>query len=218
MARPSRDTSLRNAESGSDHGQAAPATVETLLYQAIRRGAPDWQVRVFEHFRSLVYRLLIKALGPNAEIDDLIGDIFVSLFESAGNIKSAAGLRSYVVSVTMNAIRREFSRRRRWTHYFGVKASNLELEQRPALDDPKAKAALLQLSRILDDLHVDERMAFVLHNLEGLPLTEVADALRVSHSTIKRRVKRANRHLMKRVSRNALLVDYIRDRSEADHG
>ena len=93
-----------------------------------------------------------------------------------------------------------------------------EYEQEPGQDDPKAKAALIQLSRILDELSADERAAFVLSNLEGLALLEIAQALGVSESTAKRRVRRANEHVLKRVSRNALLADYVQVRTERQHG
>jgi DNA-directed RNA polymerase specialized sigma24 family protein len=55
-------------------------------------------------------------------------------------------------------------------------------------------------------------MAFVLHSLEGMHIGEIATVLKVSESTAKRRVRRANEHVLKRVSRNALLADYIQDR------
>jgi DNA-directed RNA polymerase specialized sigma24 family protein len=57
----------------------------------------------------------------------------------------------------------------------------------------------------------------VLHSLEGMQITEIADVLKVSYSTAKRRVQRANEHVLKRVSRNALLADYIRDRTGRNH-
>jgi transposase len=43
-------------------------------------------------------------------------------------------------------------------------------------------------------------------------MAEIASALKVSESTAKRWVRRANEHVLKRVSRNALLADYIQDR------
>jgi RNA polymerase sigma-70 factor (ECF subfamily) len=180
---------------------------------AIRDNAPGWQRRVFEHFHELVYRLLIKALGPNAEIEDLVGDVFLKLFENARNIRTQGALRSYVVSVAMNAARRELYRRKRRAIFHKIAGTPHEIEQRPGHDDPKAKAALLQLSRILDELSVGARLAFLLHSLEGMTLPEIALTLRISHSTAKRRVRRANAHVLKRVGRNALLADYVRERT-----
>jgi RNA polymerase sigma-70 factor (ECF subfamily) len=173
------------------------------LHAAIQNDAPGWKRQVFDEFHGLVHGLFMRSLGPRAEISDLVGDAFVTFFENAHRIRTAEAVRSYLVSIVMNLVRREVRRRKR-----------RELLYKPGPDDPKAKAALIQLSRILDDLGADERAAFVLHSLEGMRLAEIADVLRVSLSTAKRRVQRANEHVLKRVSRNALLADYIRDRTE----
>jgi RNA polymerase sigma factor (sigma-70 family) len=93
-----------------------------------------------------------------------------------------------------------------------------EYEQEASSDDPKAKAALIQLSRIVDELSADDRAVFVLSNLEGLQALEIAEVLGVSESTVKRRVRRANEHVLKRVSRNALLADYIQVRAGRGRG
>lgn len=179
---------------------------------AITRNEAGWQRRAFDAFHGLVHGLLLKSLGPHAEISDLVSDVFLTFFENAHRIRTAGSVRSYLVSITMNAVRREVRRRKRsrlWSSLSGAS----EVEHKPGSDDPRAKAALIHLSRILDELREDERAAFVLHSLEGLPIPEIAQALGVSPSTAKRRVRRATEHVRKRVSRNALLADYVRDKT-----
>jgi RNA polymerase sigma-70 factor (ECF subfamily) len=190
------------------------AVPDQHLYTAIVTNAPDWQRQAFEEFHGLVHALLIKSLGPRAEVADLVGDVFLRFFENAHRIRSSSAVRSYLVSITMNAVRREARRRRRREFFHKLSGSPADFEQRPGPDDPKAKAALIHLSRILDELRANDRVAFVLHSLEGMQITEIADVLKVSYSTAKRRVQRANEHVLKRVSRNALLADYIRDRTD----
>jgi RNA polymerase sigma-70 factor (ECF subfamily) len=182
------------------------------LHAAIANNDEDWQRRAFEHLHGLVHGLILKCLGPNAEIADLVGDVFLTFFETAHRIRRSAALRSYVVSITMNAVRREIRRRKRRQVLGGSSRTPPELDHEPGHDDPKAKAALIQLSRILDELGKSDRMAFVLHSLEGMQIAEIASALEVSQSTAKRRVRRANEHVLKRVSRNALLGDYLQEK------
>ncbi len=81
------------------------------------------------------------------------------------------------------------------------------------MDDPKAKAALLQLHRILEGLDHEERLIFVLHVLEELPLAEAASNLSVSLSTAKRRLKKANERIRRRVLSNPLLSEFVRERA-----
>jgi len=197
-------------------GTAEPA-LHDELFAAIRAGTPEWQRRAFDEFHGLVFGLLCKALGPNAELEDLVGDVFLSFFENAKNIRAAHAIRSYIVSVTLNVVRREVRQRKRRAFFYKFSGNSDELEGRAGSDDPKAKAALIQLSRILDQLGTEERIAFVLHGLEGMDTAHIAEVLRVSHSTAKRRVRRATENVLKRVSRNVLLADYIRDKTERRH-
>lgn len=182
------------------------------LFEAIQAGEPGWQKRVYEQFFPLVRRLLVKSLGPTAEIEDLLRDTFLSFFENAKNVRSADGMSGYIVSITMNLARREIRReRRRRLLYFWEDAEGA-IERTPNSDDPKAKAALMQLHRILEELKVDERMVYVLHHLEGKSLEEVAVCLGMSLSTTKRRMALANEKVLRRVKKNPLLSDYVREK------
>jgi RNA polymerase sigma-70 factor (ECF subfamily) len=195
----------------------SPCNSEESLYQAIQEDRSGWQRQIFDEYLPLVRGLLLKTLGPRDDVEDLVSDVFVGLFESARNIRSASGMRSYVVSVTLNTLRRELKRQKRKRLLFFPDSSEEAVSRVESRDDPKAKAALRQLSRFLDELDPEERLVFVMHTLEGLALPEVATTLKISRSTVKRRLKRANERVLRRVLRNPLLTDYVRDRSEAIH-
>jgi RNA polymerase sigma-70 factor, ECF subfamily len=186
---------------------------EEDLHLAITNNEGDWQRRAFDEYHRLVHGLLSKTLGPRSEVADLAGDVFVIFFANAQRIRLASAVRSYLVSITMNVARRELRARRRRALLHTLIGWPRDAEREASPDDPKAKAALLQLGRIVEELSPDERAAFVLHSLENMPVAEIASALGVSESTAKRRVRRANEHILKRVRRNALLADYLVARS-----
>lgn len=200
--------------SGAAPSEEGPIFVPSVtsvddLYAKIHRKDKSWQREAFDRYYGLVHRLLVRALGPGADIEELVDDVFLSFFESAQRIQAADKIRSYVVSITMNRLRAEIRRRKRaeFLRWTGVIE---EPDQNAGHDDPKAKAALIQLSRILDELNAEERATFLLRSLEGMPFAEIAEALSISESTAHRRARRANEHVMKKVARNALLCDYIR--------
>src|SRR6185369_8967080 len=90
-----------------------PSDAPEDLHVAITSNSPGWQQRAFEAFHGLVHGLLIKALGPRAEISDLTGDVFVNFFANAHRIHTPLAVRSYLVSITMNVARREVRMRKR---------------------------------------------------------------------------------------------------------
>jgi RNA polymerase sigma factor (sigma-70 family) len=186
------------------------ANLELVLYRAIQEDRPGWKREIYDHYISLVRGLIGKSLGPRDDTEDLVADVFVGLFESAPKIRSADTMRSYVVSVVLNTVRREFKRRKRRRLFFASDSPGDEVERLPGTDDPRAKVALKQLSRMLDDLIEEERLVYVLHVLEGLSLSDVTESLNMSRSTVKRRLKKANEKMLRRVEKNPLLTDYIR--------
>ena len=192
--------------------RADSSEVEALFAQ-IATGEVGWQERAYLLFHSLVHRLLLKSLGANAEVEELVSDVFLSFFENAGRIRSASAVRSYLVSITMNRIRGEIRQRKRRSFINRLTGTGDEIARYPGTDDPKARAALMQLGRIVDELGPNERAAFVLRSMERMPILEIAEVLGVSESTAKRWARRANEHVRKKVSRNALLADYVQVRS-----
>jgi RNA polymerase sigma-70 factor (ECF subfamily) len=198
--------------------QRAASATETELFAAIQGNTAGWQTLAYEQYQSLVRGLVVKSLGPREDVEDVVSDVFLRFLENARRIRTAQGVRSYLVSITMNSVRQEARKRKRRALFQRFFLVSDEVERRPGLDDPRAKAALIQLSRILDELSVNDRAAFVLRCMEGLPIVEVAETLKISHSTAKRRARRASERVLKRVSRNALLADYVRDKTgHTDH-
>ncbi len=188
------------------------------LYEAIQANEPGWERLAYDEYFSLVRGLIVNSLGPHSEVEDLISDVFVGFFESARNIRSAEGIRSYIVSVAMNVVRRQRRRQKRRNILVFWEESGPAVDRAASSDDPKAKAALLQLSAILDTLNTEEHLVFVSHVLQGLPLPEVAEALGMSLSTVKRRLKRANDRVVRRVQKHPLLADYVREKSGGNDG
>ena len=207
-----------NMKPMSDPGALRAVSEAETLHAEIARQAPGWQQRSFEQFHALVHRLLVKSLGPGAEVEELVNEVFLSFFENAHRIRTASAVRSYVVSITMNRIRSEIRREKRRALLHRITGTQEELARAPGSDDPKAKAALIQLSRIVQELNANERAAFVLRSMERMPILEIAETLGVSESTAKRWARRANEHVRKRVSRNALLADYVTERSGGSDG
>ena len=72
----------------------------------------------------------------------------------------------------------------------------------------KSVGALARFYKILDRVNATDRAAFVLRFMEGLELTEVAAALKLSLATTKRRLARVWARVMLLVERDPVLVHY----------
>jgi RNA polymerase sigma-70 factor (ECF subfamily) len=81
--------------------------------------------------------------------------------------------------------------------------------------DIEARQALRSAYQILAGLPAEERIAMALRRLEGMELTEVADACGCSLATIKRRLTRAESRFLARVQGHPALERWLADKRGA---
>ena len=182
-------------------GDADDAAIARILIEGDRR-APRiaWQ-----RFAPMVHRMLKRAFGPEHEIDDMVQDVFLTLFQRVHTLREPHALRAFLISITAHTIRYNLRRKVaiRWLRFgepADAKATDADLDSREAV---------VRLYRILDRLGCDDRTAFVLRFMEGLELIEVSHALGVSLATAKRRLARAWRRVVSGAQRDSALVEYL---------
>jgi RNA polymerase sigma-70 factor, ECF subfamily len=182
------------------------------LVRALRAGEPWAERALLRSEAAHVERLLTRILGYRAELDDLVQEVFIRAFARIGALREPESLRPWLGSiaafVAREAIRRK--RRRRWLVFLPAEEC-VELPANSASFE--ARTALRVFYQVVDAFPADERIAFTLRFVEGMELTEVAEACQVSLATIKRRLKRASDDFYVRGRARAELVDWFEEGS-----
>jgi RNA polymerase sigma-70 factor (ECF subfamily) len=189
---------------------------DSELVLAAARGDSDAIAVVWERYSALVRGVLRGALGPDLAVEDLLQEVFIALVKGAKSIQEGAALRGYLVGIAVRLAALELRRRkvRRWV----TLSSTGELPDTAVMPrDSESRQALQALYRVLDQLSSRRRLAFVLRHVQGLGITEVAGALKISESTARRELARARVHLVKRGQHEPALHAYLeRYRREED--
>jgi RNA polymerase sigma-70 factor (ECF subfamily) len=176
------------------------AVVHLLLAGDLRAPRAAWQ-----RLAPMVHRMLRRALGPSHEVDDLLQDVFVLLFDRVSTLREPRALRAFVITLTAHTIRREL-RRMRLARWLTFGETPVTADRGADLD---SREAVRRLYGILDRLGPDDRTAFTLRFFEGLEVVEVAEVLGVSLATVKRRLAHARDRVAYHARRDAALVDYL---------
>jgi RNA polymerase sigma-70 factor (ECF subfamily) len=178
----------------------APAPVPAFaddaeLVAALRRGDGRARMILVERYEPLVERLVAGALGIDAEIADVIQDVFVAVLEGVRNLKDASALRSWIATLAVFTARGRIRRRRRWRWIRFVAPEDVP-EVPVAGPQGETREQVRATYSILASFPADERIAFSLRFISEMQLTEVASACSVSLATIKRRLARAERRFV----------------------
>jgi RNA polymerase sigma-70 factor (ECF subfamily) len=163
---------------------------DAAIVTAIRRGEARGPRLLFDRYAAHVARVLTRLLGSDAELADLVQDVFLMAVRDLGRLREPSSLRAWLTSMTVYSARGHIRRkkRRRWLRYFAP-------EEMPESATPFAEDDVRQAARrtyaVLETLPDDERFAFALRVIDDMDLKDVAAACGTSLATIKRRLVRA---------------------------
>ena len=135
---------------------------------------------VVEEHGPLVYQHLRRIFGPGADIDDVFQAVCVEVVRSLPSYRGRASLATWIRRITWNVAYEEMR-----LHYREAPLTPLEVAEAGAPlaapgDDPEAayarQEALEHLYAALATLPPKERLAVVLHDIEGRKLREISEA------------------------------------------
>ena len=186
---------------------------DAQLVHEIARGNREALGAVWDRYAKLVRGVLFGALGPDSASEDLLQEVFLALFRGAGQIRDGAALRGFLVGVAVRLSAQEL-RRRRVRRWVGLSSTG-ELPDLPVPPaDSENRESLNALHRVLDQLSSRRRLVFVLRHVQGLELLEVAAALKISESTTRRELARAQQQLTALARREPALQQYLELQSQ----
>jgi RNA polymerase sigma-70 factor (ECF subfamily) len=161
------------------------------LLEGLRRGETRAKATFFDRYARRVERVLYSVLGPDAEIPDLVQEVFLGALRGVRRYRGdAAGLEAWLVRITVLTARKALRRRRarRWLTLRDPE----EMPDLPSHSLSPDRALLLSRSfAVLNRLQPKERLVLALRFVEEMGLDEVADACGISRATASRWLARA---------------------------
>lgn len=131
------------------------ASEDYELMQRVAIDDPEGIEQLYDRFGTLVYRMAYQAMPTRADAEDVVQEIFVRLWRTAGRYDpKRAALVTWVMLISrrhmVDRLRRMRSR---------IKTANLEEEWSPAGKEPGPEAGV----------ELDERFGALMRQIEQLP-------------------------------------------------
>jgi RNA polymerase sigma factor (sigma-70 family) len=145
------------------------------------------------HLRAVAYRML----GSTAEADDAVQEAWLRAARSdTGDIRSLGAWLTTVVSrICLDALRSRKIRREESLDVHVPDPVVTRLDADPAGAAERADEVTLALLVVLDALNPRERMAFVLHDMFGVPFDAIGEIVGSSPGTATQLASRARRRV-----------------------
>lgn len=141
--------------------------------------------------RSHVGRLL----GPDGPVDDVVQEVFVEVFSSIDEFRGDSTFKTWLYRITRNvAISRLRKRRPKQVDLSSLNPLRNATDSRSEIE---ARDQVKALYAVLDQVKPESREAFLLHEVEGWKLREIAEKTDTSINTIGSRVRRTRKRLRK---------------------
>lgn len=202
-------TKVVRGSSPAPAGQVRYLGGDAELVQGLQAGNPAAQHAFFHLYAGFVERVLWGVLGPDTELTDAVQDAFVAAFRQVRGLRSpealSAWLRAIAIGTAKNRIRSRA--RHRWLSFFAPERIPDRAAPAGAIE---ATETLRAMYAALDELPRDERLVFALRFVEDMTVWEIAEALRISESTVKRRIRAAELSFEAASARHPALAEWMK--------
>jgi RNA polymerase sigma-70 factor (ECF subfamily) len=170
---------------------------ERELIDAVKRGDPAAERRLFDAHVDRVFRLAYRMTGDSALAEDYTQESFVRIFARIGSFRGESKLSTWIHRVATSVVLNGLRKRNRRRQFELAVEDTLPFDRGVSAGDPGLS---VRLERAIDALGEGMRMVFVLHDVEGFKHHEIAEVLEVPVGTSKARLSRARAVLREQLS------------------
>ncbi|EYF00727.1 RNA polymerase sigma factor [Chondromyces apiculatus] len=168
---------------------------EAALVQRLRRSDPSAIGTAYDQHHAAVRAFARRLLGDDAAAEDLVHEVFVSLPSAVRRFEGKSSLRTFLISIAVNHARHHLRAATR------NRAAMARFAQEPesTAEDPEHLAHRASLARALatalDALPMEQRVAFVLFEVDEYTSREAAEIMGIPEATVRTRVFHARQKL-----------------------
>jgi RNA polymerase sigma-70 factor (ECF subfamily) len=171
-------------------------------------GAPEFE-RVFAEFAPYVLRVLPRMGVAASDVEDVAQDVFMTVHRALPSFENRSTVRTWVYGICIRVAGnyRQRAHRRREQLMAAPEERAAQVETRTPARELEAQRTLAALDEALGRLSDVQRAVFVLHEIEQLPVSEIAEALECPKFTVYARLYAARQSVKARLARIGEVAD-----------
>ena len=171
---------------------------DAALIARAQRGDTAAFRQLFLRHREQVSRIVFRMIGPSADVEDVVQEVFLNVYRSLPSFRGDAKFSTWLYRLATNVTRMHLRRGRSRPKFADVEVPEAPRESRPpdGPDEQIERAERVRaLYRLLEGLSEKKREVLILHDLEGVPAKEIAELSGIPVLTVRTRLFYARKEL-----------------------
>ncbi len=187
---------------------------EVELIEKIKRGERDLFKELVDKYKDMVFNICFGFVKNKEDAEDITQDVFFTIYKNIKVFKFESKISTWIYRIAVNRSLNHI-RNRKLSRIFNKISLKEESEGKeaeiPAAQDSSADFKVITkekkniISKALNGLPSNQRVAFTLYNIEGFTYEEIAEIMGCSISSVESRIHRAKMNLQKK------LVIYLKE-------
>ncbi len=165
--------------------------------------------QVYELYSHKLFSFVFKILKNEAEVDDIVQEVFVKIWESRNKLEDYKLLNSYIFTIAYNNsidhIRKRISNNKYLEHLKYSASINFTPT---IISQIEYNELNNQVGKLIANLPVRQKQVYLLHREEGLTYPEIAEKLGISKNTVENHMVKALKYLRQNLD-NSLLINML---------
>ncbi|MGV8138876.1 MAG: RNA polymerase sigma factor [Mangrovibacterium sp.] len=161
---------------------------ELELVRKLRDGDSSAFDLLFEQYSSKLFYFVNKYLNVREESEEIVQDVFLNLWRHKKEIRSEEAFKSYLYKIALNNIRNYFNKKQVREKHKQIIAREYLVKNDSDTDDADYESVIKKVDQLIEQLPEKRREIFLLSRKEGLDISEIAEYLGISESTVKNQI------------------------------
>jgi RNA polymerase sigma-70 factor (family 1) len=161
---------------------------------------------IFNKFSKKLYYFTLSYVHSKAESEEIIQNVFISLWENRDMLSEAFPIQNYLYKVTVNHIYNYFKHqlvRRRHAENMILEGTD---EDHDVMQEILTHDLGVIVNKIIEELPLRQQVIYRLSRTEGLCHAEIAQRLGLSVRSVENQIYRALKYIREKLNKESILT------------
>lgn len=161
---------------------------------------------LYKKYSNRVYKFGHSILKSQEESENLMQDVFLNLWENRHKVEKDSSVKSYVFTITYNSAISIIRKKARESEFVEYLKTLQEINEDPVNIELEYNELADKLDEIIRELPQRQKEVYLLHKVEGLKYSEIAERLNISLNTIENHMSRALKTIREKLGNYSLIA------------